>query len=126
GRFDKIILVPIPDKDGRLKILEISSKNIPIEQEMGTPNGLNPDYVDLKKIAEMTDGMSGADVAAIPNTAASIVLHNFVEKYPDPKDAEKEVDAAKVKMRDFEEAVKKVKIQKELKIGQKVTVSHFR
>jgi len=126
GRFDKIIVVPIPDKEGRLKILEISSKNIPIEKEMGTPNGLNPDYVDLAKIAEMTDGMSGADVAAIANTAASIVLHNFVDKYPDPKEAEKQVDGAKVRMRDFEEAVKKVKIQKELKVGQKVAISHFR
>jgi len=29
-------------------------------------------------------------------------------------------------MKDFEEAVKKVKIQKDLKVGQKVTVSHFR
>ncbi|NHH98203.1 hypothetical protein DYY66_2434 [Candidatus Nitrosotalea sp. FS] len=29
-------------------------------------------------------------------------------------------------MRDFEEAVKKVKIQKELKVGQKVAISHFR
>src|SRR5579885_2303656 len=126
GRFDKIIVVPIPDKEGRLKILEISSKNIPLEKEMGTPNGLNPDFVDLAKIAEMTDGMSGADVAAIANTAASIVLHHFVDKYPDPKEAEKQVELAKVKMRDFEEAVKKVKIQKELKIGQKVAISHFR
>src|SRR5579863_45448 len=126
GRFDKIIVVPIPDKEGRLKILEISSRDIPIEKEMGTPTGLNPDYVDLTKIAEMTDGMSGADVAAIANTAASIVLHNFVEKFPDPKEAEKQVELAKVKMKDFEEAVKKVKIQKDLKVGQKVAISHFR
>jgi transitional endoplasmic reticulum ATPase len=126
GRFDKIVLVPIPDKAGRIKILEISSRDIPTDKEMRTLNGINPEYVDFNKIAESTDSLSGADVAAIANTAASLVLHEFIEKFPDPKEAEKQVEVAKVTMRHFEEAVKKVKIQKDLKIGEKLTVSHFR
>ncbi|MGB6463838.1 MAG: CDC48 family AAA ATPase [Nitrosotalea sp.] len=126
GRFDKMVLVPIPDKAGRLKILEINSKDIPIEREIGTQNGINPDYVDLDKIAEATDGFSGADVASIANTAVSLVIHEFIEKYPDPKEAEKQVEHAKVTIRHFEDAIRKVKIQKDLKIGEKVSISHFR
>lgn len=126
GRFDKMVLVPIPDKEGRLKILEISSKDIPIEREIGTQNGINPDYVDLDKIAEATDGFSGADVASIANTAVSLVIHEFIEKYPDPKEAEKRVEDAKVTIKHYEDAIRKVKTQKDLKIGEKVSISHFR
>src|SRR5438876_8860497 len=68
GRFDKIVLVPMPDKEGRKKILEITTKSIPVVRESTANSVKNPDYVDLDKIAEATDGMSGADVAAIANT----------------------------------------------------------
>ena len=126
GRFDKIVLVPMPEKEGRIKILEISSRGIPIDKEMRIEGVKNPDYVDLEKIAESTDGMSGADVAAIANTAASLVIHEFLQKYPDPKEAEKQAESAKVTMRNFEEAVRKVKTQKELKVGEKLAVPYYR
>jgi transitional endoplasmic reticulum ATPase len=126
GRFDKLLLVPMPDKSGRLKILEISSKEVPIDKEVGATPDANPDYVDLEKIADSTDGFSGADVAAIANVAASILINEFIDKYPDPKDAEKQTEGAKVTMKHFEEAIKKVRTQKDLKIGQKLSVSHFR
>ncbi|MEO9276794.1 MAG: CDC48 family AAA ATPase [Nitrososphaera sp.] len=121
GRFDKIVLVPMPDKPGRLKILEISSKEI-----LGDVTTANPDYVNLEKIADSTDGFSGADVFAIANTAASILINEFIDKYPDPKEAEKQADGAQVTMKHFEEAIKKVRAQKDLKIGQKLSLSHFR
>jgi transitional endoplasmic reticulum ATPase len=126
GRFDKIILVPMPDKEGRKKILEISTKEIPIDREQKTEAGKNPDYVDLEKIAENTDGLSGADVSSIANTAVSLVIHEFLDKYPDQKEAEKQAATAKVTMRHFEEAVRKVRTQKELKIGEKVAVPYYR
>ncbi|VVC06363.1 VCP-like ATPase [uncultured archaeon] len=126
GRFDKIILVPLPDKDGRKKILEINTKEIPVIRDATTDGVKNPDYVDLEKIAETTDGMSGADVAAISNTAVSLVIHEFLAKYPDQKEAEKQAAEAKVSMRHFEEAVRKVRTQKELKIGEKVAVPYYR
>jgi len=63
GRFDKIILVPLPDKEGRKKILEINTKEIPVVREPMANGMKNPDFVDIEKIAEATDGMSGADVA---------------------------------------------------------------
>ena len=126
GRFDKIILVPLPDKEGRKKILEINTKEIPVVREAMTNGMKNPDYVDIEKIAEATDGMSGADVASIANTAVSLVIHEFLDKYPDQKEAEKQATEAKVTMRHFEEAVRKVKTQKELKIGEKVAVPYYR
>jgi len=126
GRFDKIILVPLPDKEGRKKILEINAKEIPVVREALVNGVKNPDYVDLDKIAETTEGMSGADVAAISNTAVSLVIHEFLAKYPDQKEAEKQATEAKVSMRHFEEAVRKVRTQKELKIGEKVAVPYYR
>jgi len=126
GRFDKIILVPMPDKEGRKKILEISTKEIPIDRESKSESGKNPDYVDLEKLSDSTDGLSGADVAAIANTAVSLVIHEFLDKYPDQKEAEKKASEAKVTMRHFEEAVRKVRTQKELKIGEKVAVPYYR
>ena len=126
GRFDKIILVPMPDKEGRKKILEISTKEIPIDKEPKNEAGKNLDYVDIEKIAESTDGLSGADVASIANTAVSLVIHEFLDKYPDQKESEKQAATAKVTMRHFEEAVRKVRTQKELKIGEKVAVPYYR
>ncbi len=121
GRFDKIIQIPIPDKDSRRSILDINIKSIPIVLD---PN--NPDHVDLDKIAEITDGMSGADVAAIANTAVSLVIHEYLDNHPDVKEIEKSASDAKVTMKHFEEAAKKVREQKDLKIGQKVVASYYR
>jgi transitional endoplasmic reticulum ATPase len=121
GRFDKIIQIPLPDKESRKSILAINAKEIPI-----VTDPKSQDYVDIEKIAEVTDGLSGADVAAIANTAVSLVIHEFLDAHPDVKEAEKASEGAKVTMKHFEEAVKKVKDQKDLKIGQKVVASYYR
>ena len=121
GRFDKIILVPLPDKESRLSILKINTKEIPAITDPS-----DPEHVNLEKIAEMTDGLSGADVAAISNTAVSLVIHEFLDKNPNVKDIEKDSEKAKVIMKHFVEAVKRVKDQKDLKIGQKVVASYYR
>ncbi len=70
GRFDKIVFVPKPDLNTRLKILEIYAKEKPITSE-----------VNLQRIAELTDGFSGADMSAVANTAISLVLHEYLQKY---------------------------------------------
>ena len=121
GRFDKIIQIPLPDKDSRVKILEITAKEIPV-----VTDSTSPDKVNFEKIAEMTDTMTGADVAAIANTAVSLVIHEHLEKHPDAKEAEKTAAEAKVTMRHFEESVKKVRDQKDLKVGEKLVASYYR
>jgi cell division protease FtsH len=59
GRFDRQITVPNPDVLGREKILKVHSRKVP----------LAPD-VDLKTVAKVTPGFSGADLANIVNEAA--------------------------------------------------------
>ena len=59
GRFDRQILVDRPDKLGRIAILEVHLKNIQ----------LGPD-IDPEKIAELTAGFTGADLANLTNEAA--------------------------------------------------------
>ncbi|KKM77362.1 hypothetical protein LCGC14_1370860 [marine sediment metagenome] len=121
GRFDKIIQIPMPDKESRRKILEINVKEIPADVDPQSP-----DCVNIEKLSDQTDGMSGADVAAISNTAVSLVIHEFLDNHPDVKEAEKSAEKAKIKMKHFEEAVKKVRDQKDLKLGQKVVASYYR
>ncbi len=67
GRFDREIEVPIPDKKGRLEILEVHTRNVPLA-----------DDVDLEKIAELTHGYTGADLAALVKEAAMSALRRFL------------------------------------------------
>jgi transitional endoplasmic reticulum ATPase len=116
GRFDRIVLVPNPDSQTRKKILEIHAKEKPIGQD-----------VDIQKIAEiMTEGFSGADTASIVNTAISLVLHEYLAKYPTPEEAAKHASEAHVMMRHFEEAVKKIKMQRDTRPKETLALSHYR
>ena len=120
GRFDKIIQIPLPDKESRKSILQINCEDIPIADQNG------PDKIDYDKLAENTDGLSGADVASIANTAVSLVVHEHLDNAPDPKAVEEKAGNAKVTMKHFEEAVKKVREQKDLKLGEKLVASYYR
>ncbi len=115
GRFDKLLFVPLPDRPARLGILQIHAKDKP----------LAPD-VSIEKIAEMTDGFSGADLASVTNTAVSLLLQEFVGRFPRPEDAKKNAEEARVEMRHFEEAIRKVKTSREGKPKEKVTVPYYR
>ncbi len=121
GRFDKIISIPLPDKESRKKIVQIGAESIPTIDDAN-----DPQHIDYDKIAELTDGLSGADVAAISNTAVSLVIHEFLDKHPNVKDVDKSSEDAKVGMKHFEVAVRKVREQKELKVGDKLVASYYR
>jgi transitional endoplasmic reticulum ATPase len=110
GRFDKIIYVPNPDAATRVKILEIHTKGKPVGRD-----------IDLNKIAKGSEGFSGADVASVTNTAISLVLHEFLQKYPRPEEATKHSSEALVSQRHFEEAIRNIKKQRETKPGEPVT-----
>ena len=115
GRFDKIVLVSNPDRNTRERILEIHIKGKPVSND-----------IDLGRIADLTDGFSGADMSAVANTAISVVLQEYLAKYNTPEEAAKHTSEALVSMKQFEEAIKKIKTQREMKPGDRVVMPHYR
>jgi len=115
GRFDKLLFIPPPDKNARKQILQIQTRDKPIDPGL-----------DLERIAEMTDGFTGADITAVVNTAVSLVLQEYVASFPRPEDAKKHAAEAKVKMKHFEDAIRKVKTSREGKPVEKVAVPYYR
>lgn len=69
GRFDRQIVVPLPDVKGRHEILKVHTKKVPLA-----------DDVDLEKVARGTPGFSGADLANLVNEAALIAARRNSEK----------------------------------------------
>jgi transitional endoplasmic reticulum ATPase len=67
GRFDRIVYVPVPAKEGRLQILKIHTKKMPID-----------DSVDLNKLAEETEGYTGADLESLTREAAMLALREDI------------------------------------------------
>ena len=69
GRFDREISIPIPDRNGRLEILEIHSRGMPLAED-----------VSLEKLAEITHGFVGADLEALAREAAMVALRKILPK----------------------------------------------
>lgn len=69
GRFDREISIPIPDKNGRLEILEIHTRGMPLAQD-----------VSLEKLAEITHGFVGADLEALARESAMSALRKILPK----------------------------------------------
>jgi vesicle-fusing ATPase len=82
GRFDRVVRVDLPEKSGRLRILQIHTRNKPLA-----------DDVDLGAIAEETYGFSGAHLESLANEAAILALRSSDDQ---------------VRMAHFREAIDKV------------------
>jgi len=67
GRLDRVVYVPLPDLGTRTQVLKIHTTNIPLKN------------VDLEKIARLTNGYSGAELAALCNEAALASLQEHSE-----------------------------------------------
>ncbi|MCK5139851.1 MAG: AAA family ATPase, partial [Thermodesulfovibrionia bacterium] len=89
GRFDRQVIVPQPDVKGRLEIIKVHVRKIPLA-----------DDVSLEILARGTPGFSGADLANIVNEAALLAARQ---------------SKLKVEMRDFESAKDKVMMGTERK-----------
>jgi len=85
GRFDKILLVNAPETEGRLNILQIHTKKMPLAKD-----------VDLKTIAKDTDGYTGADLESLTREAAYFALRE-------------DMASKQVKKKHFDDAMEKVK-----------------
>ena len=67
GRFDREIVIPIPDRDGRREILEIHTRGMPLG-----------DDVELERLASLTHGYVGADLQALGREAAMGALRRII------------------------------------------------
>lgn len=85
GRFDKMIYIPPPDKETRMKILEVHTKNMPLEKD-----------VDLEKLSDITDGYVGADLENLCREAGMMAYRG------DP-------DTTAVSQKNFTDAMKSIK-----------------
>ncbi len=85
GRFDRIISTKVPDKESRLLIFKIHTKNMPIAKD-----------VDLEKFAEKTVGYTGADIESLCREAAMLALRE-------------DLNAKEIKSKHFEKILEKVK-----------------
>jgi transitional endoplasmic reticulum ATPase len=99
GRFDREIVVGVPDEQGRCEILEIHTRGMP----------LAPD-VDIHSLARRTYGFVGADLAALTREAAMEAVRRIMPQInPDEDTIPTEVlDQLSVERRDFENALKRV------------------
>jgi transitional endoplasmic reticulum ATPase len=122
GRFDRILEVPLPDREARKEILMIHTKRKPLDHT-----------VNIDRLVELTEGYTGADIAAITNAAAMSAVKEYLvdskdKKGPDAtspipkgtneegqagkndeKDKELKKQGLKISMRHFETAVHKIK-----------------
>lgn len=83
GRFDRIIEVPLPDEEGRYEIFKIHTRKMKLARD-----------VDLRELARMTEGFSGAEIKMVVTEAG----YNAIRRR-----------AKRVAMEDFLKALEKVK-----------------
>ncbi|MFP3132869.1 MAG: CDC48 family AAA ATPase [Nitrososphaeria archaeon] len=128
GRFDKLIYVPMPDKQARIEILKIHTRGVPLCTHNEAINGLcnESDIVNLEKIAEATEGFSGADLESVVNTAISIVLQEYLKSHQNEEDYKKDLEKVFILQQHFEEAIKRVRASREGKVMEKAPVPYYR
>jgi transitional endoplasmic reticulum ATPase len=98
GRFDKLLNVPVPDLEARKEILKIHLKNKPLTKD-----------VSVDQLAEKTEGYSGADLAALCNTASMLVIKEHIAKSKTIEKAKEKLKGLKISMKDFEKTLEKMK-----------------
>lgn len=105
GRFDKSIFIGPPDKDSRRSIFGIHTRGKPLA-----------DDVNLEKLADETEGCTGADISAICNEAVMNAVRRLIAKGKEPTD--EEIQACKVDAEDFQEALGKFGPAKRAELSQ--------
>jgi transitional endoplasmic reticulum ATPase len=97
GRFDREIVIGVPDRTGRKEILQIHTRGMPLQED-----------VDLDEIASVTHGFVGADLAALCKEAAMRALRRVLPEIDlEKKEIPKEIlEKLFVSKEDFTEALK--------------------
>ncbi len=98
GRFDRLVYVPAPDKEGRKKIFDVHTRGMPVTEEF---------YKNLDSIAENTVGYSGADIENVVREAGMQAIRESLD------------DFELVEWKHFEYALKKIRASMTPKLLQK-------
>ncbi|NMB86172.1 MAG: VCP-like ATPase [Methanosaeta sp. PtaB.Bin018] len=98
GRFDREIEIGVPDRAGRVEILQIHTRNMPIAED-----------VNLESMADRMHGFVGADISALCKEAAMRALRRYLPDMASEDEIPKEViDKMLVVGSDFEDALKEI------------------
>ena len=76
GRFDELILAPVPDLESRRKIFQVHLKKAPLAED-----------IDIDELIGQTDQYTGADIAAVVRKAGRLALREDMEAYEDQSEA---------------------------------------
>ena len=107
GRFDRILEVPVPDKESRREILKIHTSKKPLDH----------DTINIDKLVELTEGYTGADIAAMVNAAAmSAIKEHMMTSVNNENDIKEETRA---KTREY------IKEKEQQKPKLKISMNHF-
>ena len=111
GRFDRLLEIPLPDNDSIREILKIHMARKPIDKS-----------VDMDKLVSMTQGFSGADIAALVNAAAMTAIKEHIGEnrsdrtqdkseleYTDQNQRQERKVPLNITIKHFESAIKKIK-----------------
>jgi len=98
GRFDRLLYIPAPGRVERREIIDIHLSRKPLQED-----------VNKDKLAEMTEGYTGADLATLANMAVFSAIKRHVERHDNDEEARKNATSMRVSMQDFEKAMKKIK-----------------
>ncbi|MCL7415022.1 MAG: CDC48 family AAA ATPase [ANME-2 cluster archaeon] len=106
GRFDREIEIGIPDVNGRLEILQVHTRGMPLSPEL---RGEGNDDGKLKMIADRTHGFVGADLSSLAKEAAMHALRKFLPEINiDEEIPDETLDRLIVTTVDFEDALKNI------------------
>jgi len=100
GRFDREIEIPVPDRNGRLEVLKIHARNMPLDKS-----------VNLDHLADITYGYVGADIAALAKEAAMSALRRVLPeiKWKEDEELPREIiEKLVVTREDFDNALRVV------------------
>ena len=98
GRFDRLIYIKPPSKEGRKKIFEIHLNGKPLAED-----------VKLSELAELTEGYVGADIEGICREAAMLALREVITPGIGRKEAQEKAANVKLTKKHFEQAIRRVK-----------------
>jgi transitional endoplasmic reticulum ATPase len=122
GRFDREIEIGVPDKEGRYDVLQIHTRGMPLvapaKEGEKVEDDLKDEVVNLRRLAEMTHGYTGADLSALCKETAMKALRRYLaltsaDGKPLINLDEERIPASvlenmRIQMSDFENAFKEV------------------